>query len=428
LEFASFVIVIAASIALLFGRHTLQRHWFPILYLFLMVPIWNSAIDWLQDPSRVVSATIATSVLQTIGIPVMRQGTNIVLPLHTLAVMRECSGVNQLVATIAMVIPVAYLWLSGRIRRLLFVALAVLITYLSNGFRIALVGWLTYNGHGDGDLLGSYTHVSEGLVVAMVGYLAISGCFTVLSRLGRRSTRAASLERSASSVAPRMLTHRRLWLDTAIVVLMLTVGMSRLFAVSADVQLDEALNQFPAAIGDWTVSDAGLSEPLIGVPVELVDAYPGPAHELRFTAVDDELVRTYRNPAGIQLQLYVGFYRRQEEGKELTGPAAEQLRLVASHVDLRPSVDVAVGEVVREKSGVAQGMLFWYDINGRISPRLYTAKAYSIWDALTRRRTDAAVIMIGWQGVAASSSAEVRRCARDLAARLIPVLRHHLPA
>jgi EpsI family protein len=143
--------------------------------------------------------------------------------------------------------------------------------------------------------------------------------------------------------------------------------------------------------------------------------------------VDDELVRTYRTAAGDELQLYVGFYRRQEEGKELKTAASDQLRLVSSPVVLDRTATTSVGEVVGRVSGDASGLLFWYDINGRISSNIYEAKAYATWDALMRRRTNGAIVMIGWRTSGGNSADESRRRAREFAQALIPVLQRYLP-
>ena len=126
---ASFVVTLAGVLLLLFGRDIVRRHWFAIAYLLLAIPIWDGVISRLQDPSRVLSAKIAVNLLDMTGVPVLRQGTNIIVPNHTLAVLLECSGVNQLIALTAMVVPAAYLWLHSIPRRIAVVMIAVAISY-----------------------------------------------------------------------------------------------------------------------------------------------------------------------------------------------------------------------------------------------------------------------------------------------------------
>src|SRR4029079_11924583 len=127
---------------LLLGRAAFRQVWFAAAYLLLMVPMWTDLIASLQVPSQMLSSRIAMVVLHAIGIPAVQEGTVIYLPLIALEVLRECSGVNQLVSIFALTVPAAYLWMRGSFSRVLFVAVSLMIGYLSNGARIGLVGLL----------------------------------------------------------------------------------------------------------------------------------------------------------------------------------------------------------------------------------------------------------------------------------------------
>lgn len=429
LEFGSLVVTLIGLTLLLFGRESLKRYWFALAYLLLAVPVWTAAIDRLQEPSRLLSAGIATAALHALNIPVLQQGTNIVMPVHTLAVMRECSGVNQLVAMIAMVLPASYLWLSGTVRRAVLIPVAILITYLSNGFRIALVGWLAFHGVGDGNLLGSYTHLSEGLVVALIGYAAIGICFSLLSRSTRPSQSSEQSVPVASARGPSV-PYRRVWLDAVVAVIMIAVGGSQLVAMSSDVSLNKSLQNLPSTIGAWTslpFASAG-GTTFSGISEELVDAYRTSNGEFRFEGADDELSRVYRDANGSEVRLYVGYFRRQEAGKELTGDAAHELRLTYVPLSIDSVPPATIGEVARTTGSVKRGVLFWYDVEGRIASNVYMAKVYTIWNALARHRTDGAVIMIAWDGIAGAQADAARAQAIAFAKALMPILRGHLPS
>jgi len=433
LEQASLVVTLAGLLLILFGRDVVKLHWFAIAYLLLMVPIWSGPITELQNPSRILSTKIAVNLLDFIGLPVFRQGTNIVLPSLTLAVLRECSGVNQLIALTAMVLPAAYLWLDTNARRVALLFLAVVISYLGNGARIALVGWLGVKGLGDGDLHASY-HLLQGLGVSALGYLAIGGCFSLLSTskgpVGQRPDDGTSTGPAAvSSPLPR----RRVWLDLAVLCVMLGAGASRLSATARDVRLSEDLSSLERQIDGWTmeIGQRRMAVPFPGIDDDLVDVggYPSVTGERRFTAVDHELVRVYRNASGERVQLYVGYYDRQEQDKELTGDASAALAAAASTVTLTSeSRPLELNEVVREKAGMRRGMLYWYDVNGRIVADIYRLKAYTLWNAMTRRRTNGAVVMIAWDGRAGAQSEAARENAMAFARALIPVLRRHFPS
>jgi EpsI family protein len=432
LEQASLVVTLAGLLLLLFGRDAVRPHWFAVAYLLLMVPIWGYPIEHLQDPSRLLSTKIAVNMLRSIGVPVLRQGTNILLPSHALAVLRECSGVNQLIALTAMVLPAAYLWLDTTARRVALLFFAVVISYLGNGLRIALVGWLAVKGLGDGDINGSY-HLLQGLSVSVLGYLAIGGCFSLLST--SKQAAPPGLEEAAPTLPPvsSPLPQRRVWLDVAVLCVMLGAGASRLSATSLDVQLSPDLRSLADQIDDWTM-DTSIQVPAVnfpGIDDDLVDVgeYPSATGARRFAAVDDELVRAYKNPSGARVQLYIGYYRHQDQAKELAGDASSALAAAASSLALKTdSGTLELKEVAAQKAGSRHGVLFWYDINGRIVSDLYDAKGYTIWDAATRRRTNGAVVMIAWEGPAGVESEAAREHAIEFARVLMPILRRHLPS
>src|SRR5205814_5365466 len=244
-----------------------------IAYLLLMVPIWSAPISQLQNPSRILSTKIAVDMLHFIGVPVFRQDTNILLPAHTLAVLRECSGVNQLIALTAMVLPAAYLWLDTNARRVALLLLAVVISYLGNGFRIALVGWLAVKGLGDGDLHASY-HLLQGLGVSALGYLAIGGCFSLLStskRAGPQRPDDGAPTSAAAVSAP--LPQRRVWLDLAVLCVLLGPGAFRVSAMPLEVHLRQDLRSLESQIGDWTmeIGPQAMAVRLPGIDDDLVD-------------------------------------------------------------------------------------------------------------------------------------------------------------
>ena len=122
------------------------------------------------------------------------------------------------------------------------------------------------------------------------------------------------------------LPQRRVWLDVAVLFVMLGAGASRLSATSLDVQLNSDLRSLESRIDDWT-TDTSIQAPALhfpGIDDDLVDVgeYPSATGARRFAAVDDELVRAYKNSSGARVQLYIGYYRHQAQAKELAGDAS----------------------------------------------------------------------------------------------------------
>ena len=427
IEQASFVVTLTGVALIVAGRDTVRTHWFALAYLLLMVPIWNYPIDHLQEPSRLLSARIAASMLHLAGIPALLQGTDIVLASRTLAVLRECSGVNQLIALTAMVLPAAYVWLDSNARRIALVVFSVVVSYLGNGMRIAMVGWLALKGLGDGNPNSSY-HLLEGLGVSALGYTLIGAVFSVLARPPRETDGRGEPPQQAAGVSA--FIPRRVAIDAALIGLLLLGGAIRLSATQSEVPLSNGLATLDR-VGDWTMD---VISPIAAVPLPalddaLVGGYPTMTGERRFADADEELVRSYRNLLQSRVQLYVGYYNRQSQGKELSGEASDALRLAATPLALRTaSGNYDVSEVVREGAAGSRGVIFWYVINGRIVPDIYRAKGYTIVDAVTRHRTNGAVVMIAWSSGPGMSADAAKSGAVAFAEALIPVLGRRLPS
>ena len=416
----SLLVALAGFVLVFFGRETLITYRVPFAYLSFMVPIWNVVLKHLQDPSRLISARIATAFLELANVPVFRHDAILTLSSATLSVMPQCSGVNQLVAILAMVLPASYVLIDGNIRRLTLVSFSVVIGYVSNGFRIALVGWLATNGLGTGDLAASYTHVTEGLLVSAGGYAIIIALLYWLARYNQISAPKILLPQTEPQPAS---ASRQPALDFAVIAILIVTGILPLMAMSREVNPGRDLRSLPKTVGVWKAADAPpLTRPWSGVSEELVDAYPTPAGVRSFAGVDDEISRLYENPSSLPLRLYVGYYRRQQEGRELAGDTGQILAAAATPMVLiNGSQNVIAREVVRTDSNGQRGLLYWYYIDGHAVSDTYLAKVYTIWNGLVHQRTNGAVVMITWDRLPISIG-DARTQAQAFARDLLPVL------
>jgi len=413
-ESVSIVVTALGSVLLLFGRSVFRIAWFPILYLILGIPVWDRLIADLQIPSQRLSAAIAVVLLRLVGIPAIQDQTFIVLPNLTLEVLRECSGVNQLISVAAMSLAASYLWLESSARRIMLVATSIAVGYLSNGLRIAVVGILGHNGWTN--VRVGALHLAEGLAVSVIGYAVIFGCLSLLSRhrpfeFGRSVSgtgRSLGAARTSALALPRMVS-----LDAAIVVFLLCAGILRTTFHAPAVRLNTDLLTLPSQIAEWSMDP-------------LADSTPG----FRLAGADNELFRAYRHPSGKTIRFYVGYHQYQQEGKELLDGNNRTDQGESSQVSLvLPSEEtVALNQIVERRPDSRKGVLFWYDVNGRIVTSLYLAKGFTIWDALTSGRTNGAFVRIEWSAADAADFEHARQMALGFADAVVPLLREYLPS
>lgn len=121
----------------------------------------------------------------------------------------------------------------------------------------------------------------------------------------------------------------------------------------------------------------------------------------------DLLLRDYRRtplPSGSPtppVTLLVAYYATQRTGATYHSPrhclpgSGWQITSLATRQVPGPAGEaVRVNEVIIQQGLERQLLLYWYQDRGRILTSEYVAKAYLVWDALTKNRTDGTLIRV----------------------------------
>jgi exosortase len=139
----AFVLTLIGLVLLLLGRRVFGVLAFPLLFLFLMVPLPQSLVNVISFPLQLVAADLAVDSLYLIGIPALREGNIIHLPNTQLFVAEACSGLRSLMALGTLAVVFAYFFRRNPLERIVIVLSAIPIAILVNAFRVALTGFLT---------------------------------------------------------------------------------------------------------------------------------------------------------------------------------------------------------------------------------------------------------------------------------------------
>lgn len=139
---SSFILLLGGIVLNFFGWRWLRALLFPLLFLFLMIPIPALLFDQISIPLQFFSSHVASSLLTVLGVPVLRAGNIIRLPTMTLEVAQACSGIRSLISLIALAIIYGYFLEPSLWRRVVLVAAAVPIAVLANAVRITGTGML----------------------------------------------------------------------------------------------------------------------------------------------------------------------------------------------------------------------------------------------------------------------------------------------
>lgn len=167
----SFVLMLNGLALLLLGRRMYRALAFPLLFLFLMVPLPQSIVNTIAFPLQLTAAGLAVEALQWIGVPALVEGNIIHLANGPLFVAEACSGLRSLMALITLGVVFAYFFRRNLAERLVIVASTIPIAIVVNAFRVALTGVLAY--YFGPDAAGGVVHETQGLFTFGIAFLLL---------------------------------------------------------------------------------------------------------------------------------------------------------------------------------------------------------------------------------------------------------------
>jgi EpsI family protein len=172
-----------------------------------------------------------------------------------------------------------------------------------------------------------------------------------------------------------------------LIILLTGAGLNFYFSKPAASLPRKPLAEFPRVLGDWTAGED-----------QLIDE-----QSMKILLVDDYLVRTYRKPSGESINLYIGYFQVQREGKGIHSPRqclpgsgwlpVDSRDYMLPVPDHNPAA-IEVNKYLMGKGLDRQLFLFWYQGRGRAYAGEYWNKLYLVWDGMRMKRTDGALIRV----------------------------------
>ena len=185
---SSLVLLLAGLVILFLGWGWFRAVLFPWAFLFLMIPIPKIIFNQITLPLQFLASQLAGSQLSVLGVPVLREGNIIHLPVMDLEVVEACSGIRSLVSLVTLAIIYGY-FLEPRIwRRIALVVAAVPIAVAANGMRVTGTGLLAQ--YWSPDKAEGFFHSFAGWVIFLLSLgmlLLVHGTMNWLS--SRRAAR-----------------------------------------------------------------------------------------------------------------------------------------------------------------------------------------------------------------------------------------------
>jgi EpsI family protein len=144
----------------------------------------------------------------------------------------------------------------------------------------------------------------------------------------------------------------------------------------------------------------------------------------------------YTNGKDANVNVYMAYYNSQRKGEAVHSPRAclpgggWQL----SSFDQRVLSDVTIdsGRLRVNRTLIALGdqrelVYYWFEQRGRPITNEFVVKGYLFWDALTRHRTDGALVRLITPLPPGGSEADADRRLVEIALRIAPILNRYVP-
>jgi len=399
-EQLAFVAVWVAALWALLGHAVARRLAFPLLFLFLMVPMG----DGLVPPMMEFTANFTVFMLQLTGIPVYREGLFFVIPSGNWSVVEACSGVRYLIASGTLGLLYAYLTYRAMWRRLLFVVLALLVPILANGVRAYLIVMI---GH------LSDMRLAVGVDHLIYGWLFFGLVMLLLFWIGNLWAEPLQAEAEAASpVPPRPdsagSAARGLVVVASVLLLSLVVRIGTAAIAMPPDRLP--MVQLPGQLQGWRQMEA----PGLDWPFHLQGA--------------QQILRASYAKGDARVALVIGLFHTQRQDAEVVNSENRLLKggdgawRITGHSrlsldDAAGSLQVPAYHLTRHDSLLVDPTrrllaVDWYRLAGRDTTSTYLGKWYQAL-GLLHGRTDGAFVMLATRDDAAAT-ANLQAFAREV--------------
>jgi exosortase D (VPLPA-CTERM-specific) len=395
----------------------------PLLILLFMIPLPGFFLNNLSAKLQLLSSQVGVAFIRIFGVSVFLEGNIIDLGGYKLEVAQACSGLRYLFPLMTLGFLMAYFYKGALWKRIAVFLSSMPITVLMNSLRIGIIG-VTVDRWGTAMAEG-FLHDFQGWLIFMVSAGLMLAELAVLNVMGREAgtwRQLFGIELPARTPRGAVTRERKLPASfiaaTALIVsfFLISIVVPRPAEV---IPARASFALFPLQIGSWH----GRRQSMDGIYIDQLQ-------------LDDYVLADYVNAAGVPVNLYIVWYNSQREGGSVHSPrtclpgGGWQMRDFGQHE--LPGISIGgkplrVNRTVLELGNRRQLVYYWFQQRGRVIDNEFAVKWYLFWDALTRHRTDGAMVRVITPLPATAREADADASLTDLVSRVVPDLPRYIP-
>ncbi|HZF30371.1 MAG TPA: VPLPA-CTERM-specific exosortase XrtD [Gammaproteobacteria bacterium] len=419
-QYALVVMLYGIAIAIV-GAAAFRRLWAPMVMLLLAIPLPAFFYNNLSSQLQLISSALGVWLMRLFGISVYLSGNVIDLGHFQMQVVEACDGLRYLFPLMTLGFIVAYFFRAPLWQRLFVFASSVPLTIFMNSVRIAMIG--IFADAGNTALAEGLLHELQGWVIFMAsGALLLLETWLLVKLTMRGATwrDVLAFDVPASAALPENPPRRAkvpASLVAACVVLGAAAAASYLVPERAEATPERSwFAGFPQRIADWE-----------GRQGRIEDMY------LDALKLDDYVLNDYRSGPAL-VNLYAAYYASQRQGESIHSPRScipgGGWRITSfDQIDAARagSAPLRVNRAVIQLGEQRQLVYYWFKQRDRVLTNEYLVKWYIFVDALTKQRTDGALVrLITPLGIGENEAAADERLQAFLG-EVRPVLEPYIP-
>ncbi len=193
LSIAMFALVLwwIGAFVLCLGLRATRSLLFPLCFLFWIVPLPQTVVAGIVNLLQQGSAWIADALFAAAGVPVAKDGVMLTIPGLTVEVAQECSSIRSSSMLLVTTMVLAQLMLRSPWRKVLVIAVAILLSVAKNGLRIFTIAML--GTRVDPGYLTGRLHHQGGVVFFTIALVVVFILIWILKRGEGEAVQAAAL-------------------------------------------------------------------------------------------------------------------------------------------------------------------------------------------------------------------------------------------
>ena len=373
------------------GGRVFRLLWVPLLILIFMVPLPEFLYQNFSAQLQLLSSQIGVWFMRLFGISVYLEGNVIDLGVYKLQVAEACDGLRYLFPLMTIGFLIAYFFKAAFWKRALLFLSSIPITILMNSFRVGTIGVMVE--HWGVRMAEGFLHEFQGWAVFMASGALMVLEMMLLARIG----------------AGRKTLARTLW-----------AGVSGAHAEGSGCRRATDTGQSDCKRGGIDRGGGHHTEPartcrirsaahfICSVPEQLSAAWTGRREALEAIyldqlMLDDYYLGNFTRGTEPPINYYIAWYDSQRAGRSAHSPRSclpgggWQIKSFTQRAlpGVRAGRDaLRVNRALIQLGKQQQLVYYWFQQRGRVITNEYVVKWYLFWDALTRNRTDGALVRL----------------------------------